>query len=91
MSVHAGQEALRKAWEINHPEKQDVIICTHCKQDSGWSNQEVCQIKVKENTSLKCQNCKKYCIHILTNASPTMNHEEYIVNKSKNPFSQDTI
>lgn len=90
--MHAGQEALRKEWEIVHPEKKNSIVCHKCKKDSGWTNSDLAEIKVTKETSLRCQNCKKYCIHLLTNNTST-NFEEYIITKrnSSTGFRKEEI
>lgn len=45
------------------PKTDGKVICTSCKEFSGWDNESLMYVKPGRN--LKCKNCGKVCVNII--------------------------
>ncbi len=50
---------------ISKPEKSKVIICNGCKQSSGYSNEDIKDMKTAVSKHVLCMNCGHPCIKLL--------------------------
>lgn len=50
---------------IKPPEIQERIICCHCKQFSGYTNEDIFQITIRVSREIDCENCGKPTIIII--------------------------
>jgi hypothetical protein len=45
------------------------IDCTKCKSFSGWTNDDL--LNIKTDAALKCQSCGEVCINVMTKKADT--------------------